>query len=421
MHHIELGKAAHWPQKRKDTTMGKKVVLAVFGGIALLGLVMSIVGWALGGEVGSLQVEEGEMVYHTSQKSMNVGPAPYWMGNGFQVMNLNWRDGWRSFWEDVTTHREIAEYIAEGTASAWDGVSDDTNFMGKTGETITVEGPEQVVNIPASVEQMNLQIELGYLVIKQGDALGLTVRGPLAYESDVDGSTWNFTSDTDEEHNISTRNINGETHYFRGNKDLTTVFILTLPSAMPELEASMNLGQMTVKDIQTESLDLRMDVGSMLVNNVVADEANINTSVGAVSAQSIRANTCYLHTEVGSIEFAGSVSDYLDINSEVGSVNALLERPAGGYYATAEADIGTISVDGQNTRPGSSREFGNEENYTLEMNLISGVGSIDVQFASVTEAVASGAAAPAAPEAPKAPKAPEAPALPNPPATAEAA
>ena len=61
--------------------MGKKIVLAVFGGIALTGLLLAIVGFVLGGRPGAYTVRDGQMVYiNSSGERISFANAPSWMG-----------------------------------------------------------------------------------------------------------------------------------------------------------------------------------------------------------------------------------------------------------------------------------------------------------------------------------------------------
>ena len=58
--------------------MGKKIVLAIFGGIALVGVLLMITGFALGGRVTNLSAENGRVVLDTgSEKILFPSDAAY--------------------------------------------------------------------------------------------------------------------------------------------------------------------------------------------------------------------------------------------------------------------------------------------------------------------------------------------------------
>ncbi len=368
--------------------MGKKIVLAVFGGIAVLGLLTSVAGWLLGGRVGNLNTVDGYLTYTAGGKTVQVSKAPAWIDRLGYYIN-HWdenRFGWNNYDYDYdydydsdydNNLDENGEYNPRFAFNEED-FSQPTWWV--SGEDVTTQGEERVENLPFTAAQLqyaNIDIEAGYVVIQEGENPGLTVRGPMSYKSTFSDGDWDITSDVGR--NISTRTENGVLRFYQGGRDITTVFIVTLSKNVQDVQGELDFGTMTVKPLETQNLNLHLALGAMQVQGGKAQDAVLAVELGDMRVNGLVAESCALDVELGKMDFVGTVNSSLSANCELGTLNAKLTKPANGYYAYAKADLGNITVDGQGVTM-SEHSFGQEGGHSLEMDLNCGLGSMVVDF-----------------------------------------
>ena len=345
--------------------MGKKIVLAVFGGIALLGLLMSIVGWALGGRPGHIRVSNGSMVYRAGSESVEMGQAPWWA----------------EYAQDQTFPMHLFGDQVGYAVGEHHGDHESTQWFA-SGEEIRIDSEKQQVPLSFSVEDLEsvtIDIDAGYLVIKQGDELGFTVQGPLEYSSEFSDGTWNIWSET----NLDAIRTQGEgdgTRFYNNGQDVTTVFTIVLPKNAADVYASLDLGVMTAKNLQADTLDLTLDMGSVQVKDSKAKQANFTVDLGAMEVKDVTAAVCELKVNLGNIDFRGDVTESLSANCELGAIQIQMPKPSS-YECSTDVNLGSIIVDGNTMGALSSSTFGDSDaDDPLEMDLSCDLGSIEVKF-----------------------------------------
>ncbi|MDL2254427.1 DUF4097 domain-containing protein [Ruminococcaceae bacterium OttesenSCG-928-I18] len=354
--------------------MGKKIVFAVFGGIALLGLLMSIVGWVLGGRPGTLRVSEGEVLYQADGESVAVAKATGW-GHMRNALPWHWID------------RELASEEAE----QWEGHEEETHEAYPeyedsqwlvSGEEIQIDAEKQQVPLSfdlSELKQVQVDIDAGYLVIKQGEELGFTVQGPMEYTSEFQNGVWMIHSSTDLD-GANTKPDGNATRFYNNGQDVTTVFTIYLPKNAAGLEAQLDLGVMTVKDLEVDWLDLSLDFGSAQVKDVKAARADFTVDLGGMEVRDVEADDCSLNVDLGSVELTGVVHHSLNTNCELGAIVVKMPRPANGYNCTTEVNLGNIEVDGISTNVMGSGTFSEGDHPDLQINVHCDLGSVEVQF-----------------------------------------
>ncbi len=144
--------------------MGKKIVLAIFGGIALVGLLLMITGFALGGRVTNMSAENGRVVLNTGSEKIDAGAAPRWMTDLSSLV----------YWADHHVAYESGTAYAPGT------LQEDVATATESAVASAAAAPEgAAVPLPfskADVKKIDIDIGAGYV-------MGLLKIGQKTYES----------------------------------------------------------------------------------------------------------------------------------------------------------------------------------------------------------------------------------------------
>lgn len=330
----------------------KKVLLIVFGSVAAVGIVLAIIGFAMGGWLGSLVFRNGQMSYENRHSQVDIGNAPGW----FAGRSGSWY-GWG--WNTL----DDGDWSASGAMN--------------TEVTDSIDAPFTQAGNAAKVD---IEIDAGYLTIQTGDEWNLEVRGPLAVTSEVEEGVWKLESKTNLD-NIRTSSENWESRprFYKDGVDITTDYILTVPEDMGELEASLDMGVMTVNGINMQRSDLQLDLGLMKVDGCTADRAAFTVDLGAAEITDFTARECTMDVNLGSIDYEGDVTELLDADCDLGGINCTLADP-GEYGYDLKVGLGGISIDGQDmaytTKDTVSGNPGTLPRYVLECDM----GGIEINF-----------------------------------------
>jgi len=320
--------------------MGKKIVLWVFGGIALAGLVIAIVGFAIGGMPGSISLIDGQWVYHSGPNNVPLFSAPKWA----------------SRWQE--RHGSDSSHDAFGTSSY-------TNA-------------EHVV-IYEDVEKLTLDISAGYVKLVPGDAPTLTVDGKLPYTENYDDGEWHITARHD---NISSRWDGGwgRNLFWLGGENVTTTFTLTLPAdVLDGMDINIGMGEADISGFTLEQLDCITDMGAITLGDTTATTAAFEVSMGGIEVTGFEGQTVSLTTNMGGIDFTGAVGETLNANCSMGGITITVPRPDD-YGWSAEVSLGAITIDGYGTGGLDSNSSGGSRDAHPYFDLECGMGSIEVIF-----------------------------------------
>lgn len=379
--------------------MGKKIVLAVFGGIALVGVILSIVGFALGGRVATVEVEGDGIYYVAGPKRKELGRGGIWLSRLVEQAE----DRFNRRYEDVYTDIEEAVEYADDHDNIDDGDYETAGVQHELpsaavasdeGDTAAYEAwadkaadlrldghEERVIDLPdvSTLHQVDLDIDAGYVRIEAGDKLALKVQGPQEFDLQIEEGQLKVETDTSNV-NIKARHSARDNcvHFYLENRDVTTLFTLVVPKGLEKLEASVGMGAMSARNIEVGRLELGTDLGAMSAQGCVAREAELETELGAVDVKGAKMERCSLKTELGAIEFAGEVTQEMRVDCDLGSVSAVLPRPAQ-YSWKADASLGAVTIDGHSIAGlGSGMEGGDGARPFFQLNC--NLGAIEVQF-----------------------------------------
>lgn len=326
--------------------MGKKITLAIFGGIVGFGLILALVGVFLGGNLGSYGYEDGYLVYREGGTVVQTAQAPRWVANLARRANI---DGF---------------YNTSGTASA--------EFTSGNGA---------FTSIPASdLKKLDIDIEAGYVVIEAGepgDDFGLSVDGKLKYTSSYENGTWTLKAELPG--NLASRGFDDGRFWVNG-EDLTTTFTLTVPASFDTLELNLELGEAYADDLFLKNLECSTGMGAITLNNIITEKTDLSASMGAIDAYELTTGDCNITCEMGAIELnSSSVNGRFTANCEMGSIYADIAAVYD-YGWHLRSEMGSISLDGHSASGMDSEASGGNSSAANYFDLTCGMGSIDIEF-----------------------------------------
>lgn len=309
--------------------MGKKIFLSIFGGIAVCGLVLVIVGFAMGADVRNFGVSRGEVVYMGENGNVPVGSWS-WTFNG-----------------SVYTPAAVSN----------------------TQNAPSVAAPFEAEEL----QRMEVDVAAGILVIKSGSAYGLEVDGPMEYTTSWSNGTWRLTSSYNE---LSWRNQ----RFWLNGQDMTTTFTLTLPREFDTLSVSLGMGTAQVDGLTVNDLYCNANRGNVKLQNINAATANMDVDMGEIKTNNFVSENCTLSCNMGNIEYDGDITGTLTANCSMGNITARLVRPVS-YAYKSEVGLGSVRIDGAHRGSGltaGSYSGGAEERPFYDLDC--GMGSIEIKF-----------------------------------------
>ncbi len=313
--------------------MAKRITIAIFCFIAFVGLVLSIIGFALGGVPGYVSVSGGTLVYHAGSDAVTLGKAPRW-----------WRGHWYTGYDNAA-------------------------YVGTTGHPYDLEAPAAT-----DIQKVTVNISAGVVNVITGDVPSATIDGPLACTSRVENGEWIIES-------IYTRFDSFDVSPFRfwiNGQDVTTTYTIVLPKELSAADIHMDMGKLDVTGLTADTLEISTEMGDMTAKNLSAQDATFSTEMGSVSISGFSGANANLSVEMGGLDFSGTVTDTLTAHCDMGAIDIAVPRPAA-YSWDASVDLGSISIDNQR-RSGSGHDGGGTEDAKPYFDLDCGLGSITVQF-----------------------------------------
>lgn len=333
--------------------MGKKIFFAITGGLALFGLAVAIVGFALGGRPGGITAMDGKLVYYNSQEMIPLADTPsWWRWKGLHLFS------WNSDFFDNDDNT-----VASGSNS--------------TGGAPASPGGQSSQGVPfqdGQLREVELDISAGRLIVRSGSEYGIEVDGLLEYTSTFKDGTWKIKSVFPG----SVKSENGR--YWLDGKDITTTFTVTLPQSFHSLDVELGAGHATIENFTLDELECETDMGRLEVNNVTADKAEFQVNMGDMTINGFAARTVELECDLGSITLEGDVSQNVKASCDVGNITLRLARPAS-YSGSAGSSLGNVNVDGRRTKGDFSGGFDNAAtSSTPKFKLECSLGNIDLEF-----------------------------------------
>lgn len=350
--------------------MGKKIVLAVFGGIALVGLVIMLVGFGLGGRPGSITTDGDSLLYSTPRQTVRLGRAPAFM--------RNWHSGLPEYFRNHIFYGYDYNYDYDDFDDYDDDYDDDFDDYGEgygyqggnmLSGSASLGAPVDAVRI----SKLDVDIAAGFVEVRSGDEAKLEVQGPMTYSSYFDEGTWHIES---YHHGLSWR----DAAFWMGDRDMSTRFIVTMPDTLQKLEVDIGAGEALVENFNLTELDVNGSAGSVEVRNCKASAGDFEVAAGEIKIENVELVEGDFEVAAGQISFSGDVSGVLDATTGAGSIKVSIPRPQS-YGWEAEVSMGAITIDGKGVSQGlATSSHGGDEHVRPFFDLECNMGNIDISF-----------------------------------------
>ncbi len=380
-----------------------KVLLTVCGGILLLGVVASVVRWALvgGGNSGgsdwfmggpttcngiavdlNYKEEKTEKPGLCSALDVKVQDADVRLvpseSDEIEVYHLYHTDVYQFKWE-----------LQGDTLAVWDEVNPkykkphgglSFNFWNSPQSVVEVRLPKSLALRSLAVENnygdvalkdftadtMQLNLNSGDLSVKDGRSKAIDIRSDygdvaLGYSQlfEADSFAIQLNSGDLQVKNLSAAKVKVKSDY--GDVDLQAM-------EAGSVEVDLNSG-----DLQATGLRCTADV------TLYSDYGEINLDAFACNGLKVQANS-------GDVDVGGDVTGRIEIDSDYGDVDLRLLQPAAAYDYSCTTDYGKIVIDGQRIKPEESddnRCTAQQKNGAAnQMDIACSSGDIGVTFSA---------------------------------------
>lgn len=134
-------------------------------------------------------------------------------------------------------------------------------------------------------------------------------------------------------------------------------------------------------DIRLESLYVDLDLGDLTLAGLDLGYADISLDLGSLTGEALSVTTTFqVEASLGEVVLFGDLGEYVDISADLGSVQLGLSRPISEYCWELEADLGSVTVDGQEQKLVDYEVTGGDGNRSIVVD--ADLGSITLDFDS---------------------------------------
>lgn len=330
--------------------MKGKIAPIIFGSLALAGLLLAFVGFAMGGRPGAITLRDGQLVFLSSRDNVSLGAAPGWFGE-----NWNWGLGYN--------------LLAPGTES------------GNLPEAGEAKG--EAVALPfaddAQLRGFDLDIEGGHVYVMMGDRAELRVDGPMPYKTEFENGVWEVKTTHNYRNLTWGAKVDGMRRILYNGQDVTTVFTIVLPRNMAHVELEVSVGDMRITDLRADTAELSIQAGHMEIDGGQVRSLALDTDAGSIVAVDLASELCEMDVDAGSIEYEGDVSTRLEADCDAGSIIVTVANP-GEFGWETQTGAGSIVIDGEAYGSLFDNKTRGNEHVTPFYQLDCDAGSIEIIF-----------------------------------------
>lgn len=161
-------------------------------------------------------------------------------------------------------------------------------------------------------------------------------------------------------------------------KDSKFKVTITLPAGyqMDRLDASLDMGSLTLGDLSVGTLTADLDMGSVTAGTLNCDDADFDLDMGSFTAHALTARKLNVSSDMGSVTIDRLSGSDLELSTEMGSITATLTGRESDYAIDAENDMGKLTIGGSSYKEKYSSRG------AAALKLRNSMGSITLDFAS---------------------------------------
>lgn len=213
-----------------------------------------------------------------------------------------------------------------------------------------------------NIEKLEIDLESANIIIKEG----------TEWKVEAEKVNKNFTAIKDHE----TLKIKEKNKWsFRKNR-LGNITVYVPKVILEKLELDGGIGEIQIKDIVARSVEIKQGVGYLRIDKSTFYNTDLETGMGETKITSSTLNNLKMEGGVGSIDIEAYITGISKIECGVGEIKVSLLGKKENYTIIAKKGIGSINIDHQEQKNEIVYGTGNHK-----MELVGGVGSIDIEFA----------------------------------------
>lgn len=201
-----------------------------------------------------------------------------------------------------------------------------------------------------SFQRLNMDIDLGEIAIKRGDALSLRIEDVSTDHYELD-----YVEDT-----LSIRSWS-DNHLWMMNHNAS--FTLTIP-----------------QDMDLEAIEIESAMGDVKVKEINADTLEITQHMGDINLIDVNANEMTLLQDMGDIVYRGAHPGNLKAENHMGEIEVEIYASAKDYAYELSTAMGSIKADGHKDSGASVSLKGGHADASYRLILHNDMGDIDLEF-----------------------------------------
>lgn len=147
--------------------------------------------------------------------------------------------------------------------------------------------------------------------------------------------------------------------------------------AADQLIVTNNLGKVLLEDSEAKTLKVDADSGDVTLTGVTFERGDLTIDLGKLTARGIKSKGLNVKADSGDVNVEGELSGVTDIKNSMGAVTVRPGAPRDRFSYELNADLGSVTVDGQNTAGSVAFSTPSSEN-TLKIS--TDMGAIKVDF-----------------------------------------
>lgn len=293
------------------------------------------------------------------------------MGASFGKINGGSRTGQNPAWVDA-----ISDWLC------WDeeDVEALEDYMSEEGKVTSIESSDGAVTYVYSQEEMskvkNLDIDIkaGSLKILESDdeQIHLIVdAGGGSVKKGINGDTFIVKDTTKEIWN-----------FFRWQKGVKIVLYLPENLEFERISIDVNAGEVNTTGVEltAEEADLSVDAGSLKAGTLnVTRELEVDTGAGEVQIDELTAREVELDCGVGEMNISGTITGDITADCGVGELNLTVADDEESFNYIIDCGVGDVKL-GDTSYSSLGKKKNIDNNAEKNMNLDCGVGSIKVKY-----------------------------------------
>lgn len=159
-----------------------------------------------------------------------------------------------------------------------------------------------------------------------------------------------------------------------GQDNFTVTITLPAGFEMETLDAGLDMGNLTLGDLNVQTLTADLDMGSVTAGTLRCTDADVELAMGSFTADRVEARKLTAHSDMGSVTIGSLTGEELKLSTDMGSLTAALTGSEQDYAIDAENDMGKLTIGGRSQKD----TYHTSGRYSLTLR--NSMGSTTIEF-----------------------------------------